>query len=203
MNKRIYFIFIAASFALLVSAPGRLAYGLVLIVEMNLLVLASASFAAFVRRFEFGNLRKVVMLSFVIFATVLFRQILILFSPVIALTLGFVIFLPPVSVFLFGNVFAERTPYPSDALRQSLVFSAFALVFFFLRDLLGFGTISFPMPNGIGEARFFDSRSTAFCSLFASVPGALLLVVLCMAALLTVQRKMNIIEKSEGEYEID
>lgn len=203
MNKRIYFIFIAASFALLVSAPGRLAYGLVLIVEMNLLVLASASFAAFVRRFEFGNLRKVVMLLFVIFATVLFRQILILFSPVIALTLGFVIFLPPVSVFLFGNVFAERTPYPSDALRQSLVFSAFALVFFFLRDLLGFGTISFPMPNGIGEARFFDSRSTAFCSLFASVPGALLLVVLCMAALLTVQRKMNIIEKSEGEYEID
>lgn len=202
MNKRIYFIFIAASFALLVSAPGRLAYGLVLIVEMNLLVLASASFAAFVRRFEFGNLRKVVMLSFVIFATVLFRQILILFSPVIALTLGFVIFLPPVSVFLFGNVFAERTPYPSDALRQSLVFSAFALVFFFLRDLLGFGTISFPMPNGIGEARFFDSHSTAFCSLFASVPGALLLVVLCMAALLTVQRKMNIIEKSEGEYEI-
>lgn len=202
MNKRIYFIFIAASFALLVSAPGRLAYGLVLIVEMNLLVLASASFAAFVRRFEFGNLRKVVMLSFVIFATVLFRQILILFSPVIALTLGFVIFLPPVSVFLFGNVFAERTPYPSDALRQSLVFSAFALVFFFLRELLGFGTISFPMPNGIGEARFFDSRSTAFCSLFASVPGALLLVVLCMAALLTVQRKMNIIEKSEGEYEI-
>lgn len=202
MNKRIYFIFIAASFALLVSAPGRLAYGLVLIVEMNLLVLASASFAAFVRRFEFGNLRKVVMLSFVIFATVLFRQILILFSPVIALTLGFVIFLPPVSVFLFGNVFAERTPYPSDALRQSLVFSAFALVFFFLRELLGFGTISFPMPNGIGEARFFDSHSTAFCSLFASVPGALLLVVLCMAALLTVQRKMNIIEKSEGEYEI-
>lgn len=203
MNKRIYFIFIAASFALLVSAPGRLAYGLVLIVEMNLLVLASASFAAFVRRFEFGNLRKVVMLSFVIFATVLFRQILILFSPVIALTLGFVIFLPPVSVFLFGNVFAEKTPYPSDALRQSLVFSAFALVFFFLRELLGFGTISFPMPNGIGEARFFDSRSTAFCSLFASVPGALLLVVLCMAALLTVQRRMNIIEKSEGEYEID
>ncbi|MBD5435973.1 MAG: hypothetical protein HDR36_05635 [Treponema sp.] len=202
MNKRIYFIFIAASFALLVSAPGRLAYGLVLIVEMNLLVLASASFAAFVRRFEFGNLRKVVMLSFVIFATVLFRQILILFSPVIALTLGFVIFLPPVSVFLFGNVFAERTPIPSDALRQSLVFSAFALVFFFLRDLLGFGTISFPLPNGIGEARFFDARSTAFCSLFASVPGALLLVVLCMAALLTVQRKMNIIEKSEGEYEI-
>lgn len=203
MNKRIYFIFIAASFALLVSAPGRLAYGLVLIVEMNLLVLASASFAAFVRRFEFGNLRKVVMLLFVIFATVLFRQILILFSPVIALTLGFVIFLPPVSVFLFGNVFAENTPIPSDALRQSLVFSAFALVFFFLRELLGFGTISFPMPNGIGEARFFDARSTAFCSLFASVPGALLLVVLCMAALLTVQRKMNIIEKSEGEYEID
>ena len=202
MNKRIYFIFIAASFALLVSAPGRLAYGLVLIVEMNLLVLASVSFAAFVRRFEFGNLRKVVMLLFVIFTTVLFRQILILFSPVIALTLGFVIFLPPVSVFHFGNVFAERTPYPSDALRQSLVFSAFALVFFFLRELLGFGTISFPMPNGIGEARFFDSRSTAFCSLFASVPGALLLVVLCMAALLTVQRKMNIIEKSEGEYEI-
>lgn len=202
MNKRTYFIFIAASFALLVPSPGRFAYGLVLIVEMNALVLASAAFSIFVNRFELGNLHNVITLSFVVFSTVLFRQILILFSPVIALTLGFVIFLPPVSVFLFGSVFAESLASPFDALRQSLVFSAFALVFFFLRDLLGFGTISVPVPNGIGEARFFDSRSTAFCSLFASVPGALLLVVLCMAALLTVQRKMNIIEKSEGEYEI-
>lgn len=202
MNKRTYFIFIAASFALLVSSPGRFAYGLVLIIEMNALVLASSAFSIFVNRFELGNLHNVITLSFVVFSTVLFRQILILFSPVIALTLGFVIFLPPVSVFLFGSVFAESLASPFDALRQSLVFSAFALVFFFLRDLLGFGTISVPVPNGIGEARFFDSRSTAFCSLFASVPGALLLAVLCMAALLTVQRKMNIIEKSEGEYEI-
>lgn len=202
MNKRSYFIFIAASFALLVSSPGRLAYGLVLIIEMNLLVLASVAFANFMQRFEFGNLQNVVTLSFVVFATVLFRQILILFSPVVALTLGFVIFLPPVSVFLFGNIFAEKMPQPFDALRQSLFFSVFAFVFFFLRDLLGFGTISFPAWNGIVEARLFDSRSTAFCSLFASVPGALLLIVLCMAAFLTVQSKMNVIEKSEGEYEI-
>lgn len=202
MNKRSYFIFIAASFALLVSSPGRLAYGLVLIIEMNLLVLASVAFANFMQRFEFGNLQNVVTLSFVVFATVLFRQILILFSPVVALTLGFVIFLPPVSVFLFGNIFAEKMPQPFDALRQSLFFSAFAFVFFFFRDLLGFGTISFPAWNGIVEARLFDSRSTAFCSLFASVPGALLLIVLCMAAFLTVQSKMNVIEKSEGEYEI-
>ena len=34
MKKNLYFVFIAASFALLVSAPGRLAYGLPLIIEL-------------------------------------------------------------------------------------------------------------------------------------------------------------------------
>lgn len=199
MNKRIYFIFIAASFALLVSAPGRLAYGLVLIVEMNILAISATYFSVFVKKLELGNLQNVLTLAFIVFVTILYKQLIILFSPVIALNLGFVLFLPAISVYLFGNVFSESAPQTSSVFSQSLVFSAFAFVFFLLRDVVGYGTISFPIRNGIAQVHLFDSYSTAFCSFFASIPGALLLMVFFMAGLLTFQYKMNIIEKAKGE----
>lgn len=203
MNKKLYFIFIAASFALLVSAPGRLAYGLVLIIEMNILAISASVFSNFMESFDLGNLHDVLTLSFVVFVTILYRQFLILFSPVTALTLGFVMYLPPISIYLFGNLFDEQVSPPIKVLKQTLVFSVFAFLFFLARDIIGYGTISVPVHNGIAEARLFDSYSSAFCSFFASVPGALLLTVFCMAGLLTVQYKMNIIEKARSDYASD
>ncbi|MDE7292450.1 MAG: hypothetical protein K2N58_10455 [Treponemataceae bacterium] len=199
MNKSLYFMFTAASFALLVCAPGRLAYGIILIVEMNLLAVSASAFHSFMKRFDLGDLQDILTLAVIVSATILYRQIVILFSPVIALNLGFVMYMPAVSVFLLGNVFGNEPLPPLDFLMQSLKFSAFALAFFLLRDILGYGTISFPAPWGIKEAYLFNSYSTSFLAFFASIPGSLLLTIFCMAGLLCVQYKMNIIEKSGEE----
>lgn len=199
MNKSLYFMFMAVSFALLVCAPGRLAYGIILIIEMNLLALSASAFRSFVKDFDLDDLQDILTLAVIVSVTILYRQIVILFSPVIALNLGFVMYMPAVSFFLLGSVFGNESLSPLDFLMQSLKFSAFAFAFFLLRDILGYGTISIPSPWGIKEAYIFNSYSTSFFAFFASIPGALLLTLFCMAGLLCVQCKMNIIEKSGEE----
>ena len=83
MKRNLYFVFIAASFALLVSAPGRLAYGLPLIVEMNLLAISATAFNSMMRKINMGALQDILTLSFIVFMTILYRQILVLYSPVL------------------------------------------------------------------------------------------------------------------------
>lgn len=201
MKKNLYFVFIAASFALLTAAPGRLAYGLPLIIELNLLMAATGAFHAFIKKFEMGTLSDILTVSFILFVTILFKQLLILFSPVIALSLSFCVYIPALSVFLLASVFQSQPAADGKSAQNCLWFSLFALLFFLLRDIFGFGTISLPIPNGIKESCLFNSYDTAFLSFFATIPGALLLLLLCMSFLLTVQLKMNAIEKAGLENE--
>ncbi len=201
MKKNVYFVFIAASFALLAAAPGRLAYGLPLIIELDILFFAAKAFYSFVKKIEMGSLAEILALAFIVFMTILFKQVLILFSPVIALTLSFCLYIPALSVFLLASVFQGQANADGASFEPALLFSAFALLFFLLRDVLGYGTISLPVSNGIKESYLFNSYDTAFLSFFATIPGSLLVLVLCMSFLLTAQIKMNAIEKAEGEHE--
>ncbi len=201
MKKNVYFVFIAASFALLAAAPGRLAYGLPLIIELDILFFATKAFYSFVKKIEMGSLAEILALAFIVFMTILFKQVLILFSPVIALTLSFCLYIPALSVFLLASVFQGQANADGVSFEPTLLFSAFALLFFLLRDVLGYGTISLPVSNGIKESYLFNSYDTAFLSFFATIPGSLLVLVLCMSFLLTAQIKMNAIEKAEGEHE--
>ncbi len=130
MNKSLYFMFTAASFALLVCAPGRLAYGIILIIEMNLLAISASAFHSLMQDFDLGDLQDILTLAIIVSAAILYRQMVILFSPVIALNLGFVMYVPAASIFLLGNIFGKKALPPLDFLMQSLKFSAFALAFF-------------------------------------------------------------------------
>lgn len=198
MKKNLYFIFIAASFALLVASPGRLAYGIPLIIELLFLTAAGTVFNIFLQTTELESLNEIICVSVIIFLTVLYKQILIMFSPVIALTLSFVIYIPAVSAFLLSMVFSEQAEPFQKNMKTAGIFAVFALLFFFLRDILGYGTLTFPARNSIAEKYIFDSEASAFLSFFAAIPGALLLLIFCMVLLLTVQIKMNIIERAGG-----
>lgn len=196
MKKNVYFVFIALSFAFLAVAPGRLAYGIPLIVELNLLLAGAGAFNSLVRKLDLGGLEEILSLACVFFLATLFKQALVFYSSVIALSLSFLVYLPAASVFLLGSVFSKPAPTTAQNLSLSLKASAFAFFFFLVRDVLGYGAISLPAPGGIAEAFLFDSYKTSFLSFFATIPGALLLLVLCMAVLLTAQSRMNVFEKS-------
>ena len=203
MKKNLYFVFIAASFALLAAAPGRLAYGLPLIIELNLLASGAAAFNSLAKKLELDALQEILSLAFIVFLAALFKQALILFSPVLALVLGFAIYLPAASAFLLGSVFSSPAPSLSEQAKGAARFSAFALFFFLLRDVLGYGAISLPSPNGIKEAVLFDIQSAPPLSFFATIPGAILILALCMALLLAAQSRFNALEKSEAADEND
>lgn len=201
MKRNLYFVFIAASLALLVSAPGRLAYGLPLVLELNLLAFGATAFNSIMKKVDLGPLRDILTLSFIIFLTILYRQFLALYSPVLALALSFTIYLPAASAFLLGCVYSEQANPVGKNASVCAKFSVFAAIFFLLRDILGYGTISLPARNAIREIVLFDSYKTSLLSFLATIPGALLIFVFLTSVLLTAQTRMIVIEKAEADNE--
>ena len=118
-----------------------------------------------------------------------------------ALALSFTIYLPAVSAFLLGSVYSSQGDSTAKNAAVCAKFSVFALLFFFFRDVLGYGTISLPAPNAITEVYLFDSYKTSLLSFFATIPGALLILVFLMSVLLAAQSRMIVIEKSEADNE--
>ncbi len=184
MKKNYLFEYIAFSLTLLIAVPGRLSYGLILLVLFNLLMLSSTAFKSLILLLNLKELKQVLTIIFLVFFTVVFRQCLILYSPVCALTLGFQIYLPSLSSFILGALFNENDEMNlveqlEINMKKSLTFSLYAFCIFILRDFLGYGSISFPVPRGVFELNILHKTSFTFIGVFfASIPGALVLVSL-------------------------
>ena len=83
------------------------------------------------------------------------------------------------------------------SLKSSTGFSLFSILFFALRDIIGYGTLSFPSGMGITEIKLFDIASSeiSFLGMFwASVPGALILIAIEILVVASINRNLNIIE---------
>ena len=70
-------------------------------------------------------------------------------------------------------------------------------MFFFIRDVFGYGTISFPSPNGIFEIQIFSAENKILpFSFLASIPGAVVLLLLFNALFFKIISSFEIIETS-------
>lgn len=202
-NKSMY-IFIAATFALLINTPGRFVYGFTLILELNFIFLIGTISKFFVKKFELEQLRTFITLLFIISFTILFKQIFIIFQPELILTLGINLFIIPISIFIFGFLFNDKEETLSSALKYnftiSLRLSIYSLLFFLFRDIVGYGTFTFYGKNHqIFEKVILSSDSLGFFSIFASVPGALLLSGLILFLFITINKKFSIIKNAGDE----
>ena len=176
MHKRFVSIYFSASLACMIPFPGRFAYGLILASELFVLVFGATLFRAAIGKLEFVHSGNLFFMVFVIFLTMLFRQILAALLPIAALSAGFALYVPAISAFTAG-FFSENESGESILKRNvfyTAIFCAFVLVFFLLRDLVGFGTITYITARGIAEKVLFDSERAAFASFFAALPGVLL-----------------------------
>ena len=82
MKKNELYVYTALSLATLVPVPGRLAYGIVIIVMLYLLSLLGILFKQFVSMFFEYGLRSVLIAAMLISTCLLVRQILIIISPI-------------------------------------------------------------------------------------------------------------------------
>lgn len=202
MKRRSIYVFLATTLAILVPSPGRFIYGIVLVLELNLLMLVGTASVSLIKKIKMEEMMTVCVIMLLLATTILFRQIFIIFQPEIILTLGFIIFLIPVSLFMMGYIFSDSEKKLPERLRRnmihSLTYSVFALLYFLLRDLVGFGTFTFFGKNHqIFEKVIIDSDKLGVGSILASIPGSLILSAILLYVYIFVRNKIDIYHKAE------
>jgi len=203
MKQRKSFMYIASFLALTIPTPGRFVLGFTLVLELYILEILDILINSLVSKLKFNQIRTYFVMLFMISITLLYRQILVLTYTEVALNLGFLLYLPPVSIFLTHTLFADfDEPIPvrlKNNLFSLLIFSIMILIFFLFRDIAGYGTFTFFGKNHrIFEKVLLNPEKVGLFTFFASIPGSLVLTGLLIYLLLFIRNKVRIIS-SKGE----
>lgn len=200
MNKYVYYIFTAISFALLVAAPGRFAFGIIICVELFFILLLGFLFSFITKLIHGEELNSIFTVIGLVFSTVLYKQIIMALFPLIALQMSFVFYLPAVTSYMIGIIYSNINGSTKMSLIENSViagvFSIFALLFYLIRDIFGFGTFTLPSSRGLIEKIIFSPESFSWTTYIASIPGALVLVSLSILLVIFILTKFKIIERA-------
>ncbi len=198
MKQKKSLMYIASFLALTIPTPGRFVLGLTLVFELFILEILGILVNSLVSKLKFNEIRTYFVMMFIIAITLLYRQILVLTYTEIALNLGFLLYLPPVSVFLTHTLFTDyEEPLPvrlKANLFSTLIFSLMILAFFLFRDIAGYGTFTFFGKNHrIFEKIILNPDKVGIFTFFASISGALVLTGLVIYLFLFIRNKARII----------
>ena len=190
----------AATCAMVIVSPGRLVCGIVFALELCLLMVLGILFRALMKKIKLDKLLDVLTLCFVVYFTLLFKQFLILLMPEIALQMSFVLFLPSISTFTTVFLMDESGISLSENLRanlpSTLLFAGYMLLISLVRDVFGYGTLTLPAYGRHFELVLFNSDKVSVMPFLATIPGALMLTSLTLAAYLWFERKFHIMYKA-------
>lgn len=203
MKKKSLFAFIVAMQALLIPVPGRFVFGLTLILELNLVMVLGTLSCFLMKLLKLENLKSTLLLFINISISILFKQILGIFQAEVVLTLGFLIYIPAVSLFIIGYMYESTELSLKEALISNQLhaasFSIFAIIYFLVKDLIGFGTFTFYGSNHqIYEKVIINKDSIGLSTFIASIPGSFLLSAIIIYILLFIRNKFTIISQ-QGE----
>lgn len=202
MNRKSLFLYVPIYLALIIPTPGRFVFGFTIFLEMLFLTIIGTLANSLVNKLKFDKMQTAIVLICVIAGTIFFRQMFVLICPEIALTLGFVFYLPPVSLFLIGILFNDTAAPLSERLKENIgimgIFSVIGLLFFLVRDILGYGTFTFIGSNHqIFEKVLITSDNWAVCSFLASIPGALIFAAVLFYIAILIRKKIHIFRNVE------
>ena len=206
MKERInIYFFITASLSILIPTPGRLAFAIVLLFLMNIQIALGTLVFHASKRLGLKNLKNVLIVLFLVFSTSLYKIVLSSLCPIIALTLGFCLYLPSLSTVAIAFFFEKRDVKFSvrikDLMNKSLQLSAGVLLYFILREIVGYGTISFPKIGGIIILHLpFTFGGGVF---FATIPGNFALIAVILATFVFVRHKFTIVENAKKAQVIE
>lgn len=206
-DKKSLFIYIAAYLAILIPSPGRFVYGVAIMLELFLLVIIGTLINSLVKKIKMEELSTIIIMLVLISFTLLYREILIMLYPEISLVLGFVIFLPPVSLFLVGYIFTEMEQTLGERLKSNildvLVFIVSGLLFFLFRDIAGYGTFTFFGSNHqIYEVVLLSADGVGIFTFFASIPGAMILAGIILFTHICLRNKFQILKNVEVQNDV-
>lgn len=184
-NKQITFL--CTSLALLIPFPGRIAFGIFALVHFNVCVILLTLILHAIKKLGFEKIRLGICAMELVALTVLYTQILAIFCPIASLTLGFSLYLSAASsVCVVLLNFHNKNSIKADCLekfKNAVYLSAFVLIIYILRDILGFGTVSLPAWKNLFIVKIpVLLNQTSFTDFFATIPGCMLLITLVFFA---------------------
>ena len=185
------FLYSVAFLSMTVPVQGRFIYGVIIVLELILLELAGTLLKSLSEKLKFNEISTYFVMMILVCLTILYRQILAMTYSEAALTMGFAIYFPTVSEFLFYTVFQTEEETLSKRLTTNLIkvlkFSLPILISYLFRDVAGFGTFTFFGSNHkIFEKVILNPDKIGMFMFFASIPGSLILsgalIYLCIFA---------------------
>lgn len=202
MKKNNMFFYLTAYLALLIPAPGRFVYGFTLMTEVFLLSIIGGLSVLLIEKIKFDQLKSTLFILILVAFSILFRQVLIIINSQVALTLGLVVFFPPVSLFILNILFTLKTERFLVQFRhrivKMLIFTLGGMMIFLIRDILGYGTFTFFGKNHfIYEKVLFDSNKIGVFSLLASIPGVLVILGIIYFLFIQFSKKFEILKNKE------
>ena len=194
----------AASLGMLIAVPGRLAYGILLVIELNVILLCVSLFMGMLHTLRLQRFVAALSAILLVSLVVLAKCLLVAVSPAVALSLGFALYFPALSVFVISVVSDSSAvrgfAFPRADLMHSLVFSAVMLAVFLFRDVLGYGTLTLPAGgrSGLLEVVLFRLPGILPWEFWATIPGAMILCAGVISALTFVEKRFALIERMEA-----
>ena len=180
---------IALLLSIIIASPCRLSSGIVVMLFYNCMIFVGCAANYAVCRLKLFKLLVPLMIYCTVFFTVLYKQLTAMFSPVLALSTGFALYVAGFCAYQSGRYFlrAEEsfTELAVKKLTESLKFSGFVLVIFLVREAFGIGAISFPAPQGLFPLGILEIRLPRFeifhsFVFIASIPGAIIVTTIIM-----------------------
>lgn len=201
-DRHIYF-YVAAALTVVVPVPGRLAFGLLMLVLFNVQIMTGVLIGHLTARLRLDDLKNVIVSVDLVAVTILFKQLVIFVCPVAALTLGFSFYLPALASAVIEFSYKNAVPsLAADIKEQAVrnaVFSAVAFGIYVVRDIVGFGTITFPAWRSICVVHLPRvAQTTAAGAFVATIPGAFVLVAVLLALYLFVTGQFAAIRRAGG-----
>ncbi|MBQ0052580.1 MAG: hypothetical protein KBT11_11055 [Treponema sp.] len=200
-GKEIYY-YIASSLAMLVPVPGRFAYGIFVIVLFNIQMVLISMLVHGIEKLNLSVLKNAIISLTLIAITILYKQILTLICPIAALTLGFCIYLPALTSavieFFFSDYEKGMKKHLAVTLKKSSKLSACVLVYYLLRDLIGYGTLTLPSWKTLFVLHLpYNPESTQASMFMATIPGSLVFIAILLTFYIIYRKKMEIYRNSK------
>lgn len=202
-SKNIYF-YLTAVLAFLIPVPGRFVFAFYLLILFDFQILFLTLIFHGIDKLKLGGLKEPILIFSLIFLSVLYKQLLYIFCPIAAITLGFCIYLPSLSTFTISFFFGRRDRTFSTHLAENMkacgVNSLICAVLYIFRDLIGYGTLTLPAFKKIVYLTLPFSADKVYAgAFFATIPGGLVLCSVILALYIFVTKKFDIIAHT-GKY---
>ncbi len=199
MTRKTFSFQMATTCVMVIAAPGRFSVGIMLSLEILFLMVFVTLFRFFIRFLRLKKLESISLCAFIVSCAMFFKEFLAFLMPDMALQLSFVIFLPAVSSFPLCFLLDDKTRSIKETLKVNIVptaiSSGYMICISFLRDILGYGTITFPSFGKVIEKVIFKGERITWLSFVATIPGALLLSAILLMVYLSFEKKIDILKR--------